>query len=302
MINFSDECPQVLKDFINYCYLSKNLSQGTLKQYYFDLMKFIKYFAKFKPINFDITEIERITSSDLQNYLYDTTIDKSAPSRARKIASIKSFFKWLYVNEKAINQNITEVLNTPKIPKSLPLYLTVEECKKLLSVVDGDFKERDYAILNTFLLTGIRLSELCGINLSDIKDNVLKVKGKGKKDRSIPLSSTCIQSIENYIKVRLIPKNDKDSLFVSRLRTRISHSSVEKLVAKYIQKAGLDKKLSVHKLRHSFGTISYEYGNKDIRALQELMGHESIQTTTIYTHIKQEQLREMINKNPLNKM
>lgn len=301
MIDYSDECPQIVRDYLNYCFLSKNLSQGTIRQYYFDLMKYVKYFALFKSINFDITEIKRITSQDLFNYLFTTTKDLKASTRARKIASLKSFYKWMYVKEKILDENITETLDSPKIGKHQPLFLTLEECEKLLSVIDGEFKERDLAILHIFLLTGVRLSELCSINFNDIKEGVLKINGKGNKDRSIPLSNTVIESIDVYSKVRIIPKVDKDALFTSKMKRRISPSMVEKLVNQYIYKARLDKKYSCHKLRHSFGTISYQYGNHDIRALQELMGHESISTTEIYTHIKQDQLKDMIDSNPLNK-
>jgi site-specific recombinase XerD len=300
MISYSEECPQIVRDFINYCFM-KNLSEGTIKQYYFDLMKFVKYFARFKPENFDLIEIEKITIQDLVNYIVLTTKELAKPTRARKVASLKSFYKWMYIKEKLINENITEGLDSPKITKKQPLYLSVDECKLLLSVVDGEFKERDIAIIYTFLLTGIRLSELCGINLSDLKDNTLKVLGKGDKERTIPLSDTCINAIENYMKVRIIPKFDKDALFTSTMKRRISPSLVEKMIHKYILKAGLNKKYSVHKLRHSFGTISYQYGNNDIRALQELMGHSSIQSTTIYTHNNKEQLRYVIDSNPLNK-
>jgi site-specific recombinase XerD len=301
MIEYSDDCPQIIKDFLNYCFLSKNLSPLTIRQYYFDLMKYVKYFALFKPVNFDITEIKRITSQDLFNYLFTTTKELKANSRARKVTSLKSFYKWMYVKEKLLDENISETLDIPKIGKTQPLFLTVAEQEKLLSVVDGDFKERDTAILYTLLLTGVRLAELCSIDINHIKEGVLKITGKGNKQRYIPLSNTVIEVINTYVKVRIIPKIEKDALFVSKMKNRISHRMVEKIVNQYVIKAGLDNKISPHKLRHSFGTTSYQYGNHDIRALQELMGHTSISTTELYTHNNKKQLKNVIDSNPLNK-
>jgi site-specific recombinase XerD len=273
----------------------------TLKQYYYDLMKFVKYFAKFKPENFDVLEIEKITYQDLFNYLYNTTNSLSAPTRARRIASIKSFYKWLTVKEKVIKENIALELDSLKIEKRSPLFLTMEESKSLISVIDGEFKERDTAILYIFLLCGVRLRELTNINISDIKRKSLKVFGKGRESRTIPLSNTCIEYINKYLEVRLIPKTDKDALFVSKLRNRISPNMVEKLVKQYITKAGLDKKYSVHKLRHTTGTTLYNSSNNDIRAVQEILGHKSILTTEKYVHLDKEKLRNVIESNPLNK-
>lgn len=301
MINYSEECPDVLKNFISYCFISKNLSQMTLKQYYYDLLKFVKYFARFKPQNFDIIEIEKITYQDLFNYLYATTSKLSAPTRARRIASIKAFYKWLTVKEKVLKENVAVELDSPKLEKHSPLFLTLEESEKLISVIDGEFRERDMAILYTFLLTGIRLRELCNINISDIKRKSLKVFGKGRESRTIPLSDTCLTYINNYLKVRIIPKTDKDALFVSKLRNRISPNMVEKLIKQYMAKAGLDKKYSVHKLRHTTGTTLYNSSNNDIRAVQEILGHKSILTTEKYVHLDKEKLRNVIESNPLNK-
>jgi site-specific recombinase XerD len=272
----------------------------TLKQYYYDLMKFVKYFAKFKPENFDVLEIEKITYQDLFNYLYNTTNSLSAPTRARRVASIKAFYKWLTVKEKVIKENIALELDSPKIDKHSPLFLTLEESKSLISVIDGEFKERDTAILYIFLLCGVRLRELTNINISDIKRKSLKVFGKGRESRTIPLSNTCIEYINKYLEVRLIPKTDKDALFVSKLRNRISPNMVEKLVKQYITKAGLDKKYSVHKLRHTTGTTLYNSSNNDIRAVQEILGHKSILTTEKYVHLDKEKLRNVIESNPLN--
>ncbi|NLL04854.1 MAG: tyrosine recombinase XerC [Clostridiaceae bacterium] len=319
MKNMSDyEMPIILRDFLSYLQTIKGKSINTVKVYFYDLRVFFRFIKvhrnlvdkqlKFEEIDFcdvDIELIRTITLSDLYAFMsyVSNERDNSAYARARKVASIKSFFNYLYTKAKLINTNPANELESPKIIKRLPRYLNVEESKQLLSCVDiGTYSERDYAMLTLFLNCGMRLSELVGININDIKNDTLTVFGKGGKERSIPLNTACLDAIETYMKVR--PVNgikDKNALFISRRKQRISKESVQKIVKKYIKQAGLDpQRYSTHKLRHTAATLMYRYGKVDIRALQELLGHESISTTEIYTHLDKEQLKDAVDKNPLS--
>jgi integrase/recombinase XerD len=225
-------------------------------------------------------------------------------AKARKVASLKSFFKYLHGKAKIISENPALELESPKIDKRNPVYLTLEESKSLLKVIDGRFKERDYCMITLFLNCGMRLSELCGINISKIKNDTLTVIGKGNKERTIYLNNACLKSIDRYLKVRNLEYDkikDKDALFISKNYTRINKRSVELILKKYLKKAGLDdKKYTPHKLRHTAATLMYKYGNVDIRSLQKILGHENVSTTQIYTHVDDEKLREAVNLNPLS--
>lgn len=183
------------------------------------------------------------------------------------------------------------------------MYLTLEESQKLLSSIESRNKERDYCIITLFLNCGIRLSELCNIKIDDIRKDILLVTGKGNKERSIYLNDSCLKSIDEYMKVRdeMTGIKDPEYLFLSEQRTRINKRTVQRTVKKYIESAGLDpSKYSTHKLRHTAATLLYKYANVDIRSLQEILGHENIATTTIYTHVDEEQIREALRANPLN--
>lgn len=312
----SYEMPIILKDFLNYLQTIKGKSINTVQVYFYDLRLFFRFlkiernlvdakteFDKIDICDIDIDIIKSVTLSDLYAFMsyVSNKRDNTSYARARKVASLKSFFNYLTNKAKLLDSNPAAELESPKILKRLPRYLNVEESKQLLSSVDGEFSERDYAILTLFLNCGMRLSELVGINLSNIKNNTLTVIGKGDKERSIPLNNACIEAINEYMKVRPVDGvKDKNALFLSKRKQRISKESVQKIVKKYIKEAGLDpQRYSTHKLRHTAATLMYRYGNVDIRALQELLGHESISTTEIYTHLNKQQLQEAVNKNPL---
>lgn len=311
------EMPSVLSDFLNYLQTIKGKSSNTVLVYFYDLRVFFRFLKLHKKLvdkktefeqiditDIDINLIKSVTLSDLYAFMSFVSNDRdnSAHARARKVASLKSFFNYLFNKAKLLDSNPASELESPKIVKRLPRYLNVEESKQLLSSVDGQYSERDYAIITLFLNCGMRLSELVGINLNNIKNESLTVIGKGDKERSIPLNTACIKAIEAYLKVR--PVNgvkDKNALFISERKQRISKESVQKIVKKYIKSAGLDpQRYSTHKLRHTAATLMYKYGNVDIRALQELLGHESIATTEIYTHLDKEQLKNAVDKNPLS--
>lgn len=312
---YDENLPSILNDFLGYLCTIKGKSQNTIDGYKTDLRLFLKYMKKIKKNLKDDVEdiyigdideefIKSIRLYDLYSFINYVTLkrDNSAYARARKTAAIKSFFNYLETKVKIIKENPARELESPKIEKRHPVYLTLEQSKQLLSIVDGRNKERDYAILVLFLNCGLRLSELIGIDISKIKGDTLTVIGKGNKERTVYLNSACIKAIENYLAVR--PKDgviDKDALFLSERKKRISKLTVEVLVKKFIKKAGLyDNKYTPHKLRHTAATLMYKYGHVDIRALQQILGHESVSTTQIYTHIDDEKLREAIKSNPLS--
>ncbi|MGE5615086.1 MAG: tyrosine recombinase XerC [Bacillota bacterium] len=310
------DMPPVLSDYLNYMQTIKGKSQNTVKVYFYDLRLFLRFMKVYRKIadknidfdNIDITDIDisfikSITLSDLYAFMsfVSNSRDNSSFARARKVASLKSFFKYLTLKAKLLDANPAQELESPKILKRLPRYLNIDESKQLLNSVDGTFSERDYAIITIFLNCGLRLSELVGINLNNIKGNVMTVIGKGGKERSIPLNSACMKALESYMKVRPVDGvRDRNALFLSKRKQRISKELVQKIVKKYIKSAGLDpERYSTHKLRHTAATLMYKYGNVDIRSLQELLGLVSISTTQIYTHLDAIQLRNAVESNPL---
>ena len=317
MKNINDfEMPSILKDFLSYMQTIKGKSANTVQVYFYDLRVFFRFMKLHKNIidknsefndiqitDVDIDFIKTVSLSDLYAFMafVSNNRDNSSYARARKVASLKSFFKYLTINAKLLDSNPAAELESPKILKRLPRYLNIEESKQLLNSIEGEFSARDYAIITIFLNCGLRLSELVGINLNNIKGNALTVIGKGDKERSIPLNNACIEALEAYKKVRPVNAlKDRNALFVSERKQRISKESVQKIVKKYIKAAGLDpERYSTHKLRHTAATLMYKYGNVDIRSLQELLGHESISTTQIYTHLDSNQLRNAVDSNPL---
>lgn len=314
--------PDFLNSFLDYTATILNKSQNTVKEYNYDLntfLKFIMYHFKmtdekdFKKINIrnmTIDTISKITLDDIHAFLFYLTnnYQSKAATRARKTSSIRVFFNYMCNKKGLIEKNPAQNLETPKLDKRIPKYLSLDDSMKLLEAVkdvDDRNKERDYAIITLFLNCGMRLSELVGINLKDINfnDQKLNVIGKGNKERTIYLNNACIDAINKYIAIR--PHNNvkydsKDALFLSERRERISNRTVQYIVKQELKKAGLDTtKYSVHKLRHTAATLMYRYGNVDIRALQELLGHESISTTEIYTHVDNTQIRNAVESNPL---
>lgn len=317
-----DDIPILVNDFLEYMVAIKNRSRNTIKEYYYDLRDAIKFLdlylikkVSFSKItdnlidqndikNLDVSFFKKIVLEDLHSYLNYLSIMRSdkATTRSRKIAALKSFFNYLTLKKKVLDKNPTIELETPKLPKRLPKYLTLDESLNLLGAINGEFQERDFCIITLFLNCGLRLSELVNINMKNIKDNVLTVIGKGDKERSIYLNKACQDAISRYIAIR--PKNnlkDRDALFISKRGTRIGRRTVEIMVKKYILNAGLDpKKYSPHKLRHTAATLLHKYGGVDIRSLQQILGHESISTTEIYTHIDSEEVKNALESNPLN--
>ncbi|HOQ38518.1 MAG TPA: tyrosine recombinase XerC [Acetivibrio sp.] len=314
---YFDEAPLILKDFLSYMETIKGKSKNTIHEYYYDLRLFFRYMKVHKGLeardkdfeaigikDIDENMLKEITLSDLYSFMSFLSRDRdnNSSSRARKVASLKSFFNYITNKAKLLEQNPAAELESPKIMKRLPRYLNIDESKKLLGAIDGEHRERDFAIITLFLNCGLRLSELVGINLSNIKNDILTVVGKGDKERTIYLNTACKKAIEAYLKVRPVEGvKDKNALFLSERKQRISNKTVQHIVKKYIKAAGLDpQRYSTHKLRHTAATLMYKHGKVDIRALQEILGHESISTTEIYTHVDSQQLKSAVERNPLS--
>ncbi|GAA0176855.1 tyrosine recombinase XerC [Clostridium sediminicola] len=313
-----DQLPEDLNSFLNYLSTIKGKSINTINAYKWDLSMFFKFMKLYKGLvpkdsEFDTIQINDIESGfikkiklmDLYAFISfaENLRNNGNHAKARKVSSLKSFFKFLHSKAKIINENPASDLETPKLDKRNPIYLTLDESKSLLAAIDGQNKERDYCIITLFLNCGLRLSELCSINISNIRNDTLTIIGKGNKERTVYLNNACLRSIEIHAKKRneLIHKiKDKDALFLSNRNTRINKRTVEILVKKYIKKAGLDyDKYTPHKLRHTAATLMFKYGQVDIRSLQKILGHENISTTQIYTHVDDETLRKAVNSNPL---
>lgn len=315
---YDDHLPSVLNDYLGYLSAIKGKSPNTISGYKVDLKLFLKYMRKIKHrLNNEILEeidiskldeefLTSIRLGDLYSFINYITLNRNNGNyaRARKIAAIRSYFQYLEIKMKILKDNPARELETPKINKRLPVYLTLEQSKDLLHTINGRNKERDYAIICIFLNCGLRLSELVGINLNKISTDTLTVIGKGDKERTVYLNAATIKAINNYLLVRPkdgIDEKHKNALFLSERKKRIDKRTVELLVKKYISNTvGLyNNKYTPHKLRHTAATLMYKHGHVDIRALQEILGHENISTTQIYTHLDEDKLRSAVNSNPL---
>ena len=328
MKRYSD-CRQILSDFLTYHEIIKGQSQLTISEYYLDLRMFLRFMKLMRcdmPIHTKLEEIDirdidlrfiaSIRTSDLFDFLSylanDRTInpESSVPeygispaSRARKLSSIKSFFKYLTVRTKQLTENPAADLEYPKLRKSLPKYLTLEQSAALLKAVSGQNQERDYAILMLFLSCGIRRSELVGLNLTDVYEDRIRVVGKGNKERFVYFGSSCRKAIDAYLPIRnKMVLTDNRALFGSRNGNRISTDAVHALVKKAFLKAGLDAtQFSAHKLRHTAATMMLS-GGVDVKTVQEVLGHENLNTTQIYTHIESTELKIAAEANPISKL
>ncbi len=328
MQRYSD-CPQVLRDFLVYHETIKGQSPLTIQEYYLDLrmfLRFVKLMRSDMPIrtrlddipikDIDLDFIAGITTTDVYDFLSylssERVIDPDSPApeygisptaRARKLSALKSFFKYLTVRTKQLSENPVADLEYPKLRKSLPKYLTLEESSKLLQAVSGPNEKRDYAILMLFLGCGIRRSELVGLNLTDVYDDRIRVVGKGNKERFVYFGDSCRRAIDAYLEERNKKiLSDNRALFGSRDGNRISVTAVHRLVKKALLQAGLDAtQFSAHKLRHTAATMMLS-GGVDVKTVQEVLGHENLNTTQIYTHIESTQLKIAAEANPLSKL
>ena len=314
------EAPPVILDFLNYMSNVLGRSDLTVDGYYRDLRTFFRFIIKDRGLlenDIPVDDID-ISGVDLEmagsvsfseiilflNYCKDER-ENAAATRARKTSSLKDFYKYLTVKTHKLSHDPTEELEAPRKGKKLPKYLTLEESLKLLEAVEGEFKARDYCILVLFLNCGLRLSEMVGINLSDINsENMLRIRGKGNKERALNLNPACVSALKEYLKVR--PVNgirDKNALFISRKNCRMTSKGVYHMVNHYMAKIGLENQgYSPHKLRHTAATLMYQKGGVDVRTLQAILGHSNLGTTQIYTHIADEQIEKGLNANPLAKL
>ena len=323
------DCPQILRDFLTYHETIKGQSQLTISEYYLDLRMFLRFIQLMRggmPIDTRLDEIDikridlnfvrEITTSEIFDFLSYLANDRnpepdspapdlgiSASSRARKLSAIKSFYKYLTVRTKQLTENPVADLEYPKLRKSLPKYLTLDQASRLLQCVSGVNEKRDYAILMLFLNCGIRRSELVGLNVADVYEDRIRVIGKGNKERFVYFGSACRKAIDAYMVERnKLVLTDNRALFGSRNGNRISVSAVHRLVDKALLQAGLDTtQYSAHKLRHTAATMMLS-GGVDVKTVQEVLGHENLNTTQIYTHIENTELKIAAEANPLSKL
>lgn len=326
MVDYRSEAPRVIRDFLVYHETIKGHSRATVDEYFLDLRNFFRYLKiergivprsseldEISIMDVDLNFVGSVTLEEVYDYLSYLARDRvknensreksyglSATTRARKIATIRSFYKYLTLKTKQLEVNPVADLDSPKTTKTLPRYLTLDESKRLLEAVDGVNKERDYCILCLFLNCGLRISELVGLNMGDVQPDCLRVLGKGSKERMVYLNDAARAAIDAYLPVRrTMAAQGCDALFVSNRRKRMSTDSVHAMVKKTLLKAGLDPdKYSSHKLRHTAATLMIQHG-VDVRTVQEVLGHEHLNTTEIYTHVDNAELRVAADANPL---
>ena len=319
------DAPQILRDFLSYHETIKGQSRRTVSEYYLDLRMFLRFLKLMRcemPYNTPLEDIPiadidaafmaSVKTSEIFDFLSYLSNDRENPespdapgintaSRARKLSAIKSFYKYLTVRTKLLEENPVADLEYPKIRRSLPKYLTMEQSAALLQSVSGQNQVRDYAILMLFLNCGIRRSELVGLNRTDVYEDRIRVVGKGNKERFVYFGTPCRKALDDYLEERNQKVlTDDRALFGSRDGNRISVSAVHRLVKKALLQAGLDvTELSAHKLRHTAATMMLS-GGVDVRTVQEVLGHENLNTTQIYTHIESTELKIAAQANPLS--
>lgn len=327
-MDYRSEAPPLLRDYLSYHENIKGHSRATVDEYYLDLRNFFRFLKiernlvprateldEISIMDVDLDFVSKVTLAEVYDYLSFLARDKAkftkarseeyglnAASRARKVSCIRGFYKYLTVKAKLLEENPVQDLDSPRPKRSLPRYLTLEESQALLRAVDGKHKERDYCILCIFLNCGLRISEIAGLNLSDIRSDHLRVLGKGNKERIVYLNDATAEAINHYLVVRRgIAAVDRNALFLSSRRTRVTREGLHAMVKKSLLQAGLDsEKYSAHKLRHTAATLMLSNG-VDVRTLQEILGHESLNTTQIYTHVDNTELRIAARANPLGK-
>jgi site-specific recombinase XerD len=327
-MDYRTDAPEILRDFLSYHETIKGHSKRTVDEYFLDLRTFFRFmklhkgfverasvFDEIPIMDVDLALVGSVKISDVYEFLTYLSRDRvntkggrgftrglSAKSRARKIATIRSYYKYLTIKTKQLAENPVADLDSPKTQKTLPRFLSLDESRALLSAVDGKHRARDYCMLTLFLNCGLRISELVGINLHDVRDDSLRIIGKGNKERVVYLNDACTEAINGYRIVRrsIGAEPNERAFFLSARKTRIGRGAVHNLVKKHLLEAGLDNtKYSSHKLRHTAATLMLQSG-VDVRTLQELLGHEHLNTTQIYTHVESEGLRDAARRSPLS--
>ena len=322
MADYWLEAPPILQEFLNYHESILSHSAKTVDEYFLDLRAFFRYlklrrdpslaqtpFQEISILDVDLDFVAQTQLSEIYGFLTYLSGGAQAgkaesSTRARKCAAIRSFFNYLCVHARQLETDPTQALNNPKLRKTLPRYLSLSESLQLLEAVSGPNEIRDYCILTLFLNCGLRVGELVGLNVQNVRDDTLRVLGKGNKERQLYLNEACLSALAEYLAIRPQPKDDprhKDALFVSRNKTRLATRAVENIVQKAVTQAGLDPSYSPHKLRHTAATLMLNNG-VDIRTLQDVLGHENLGTTQIYTHISDANMKMAVDANPLAKV
>ena len=316
-VNQYKDAPPLLRDFLFYMLTIRGRSPKTVDAYYIDLRTFLRYikmhaglmgaatsFSDIQIEDVSLELIQAVTLSDIYSFLNYamTDRDNQAKTRSRKVSSIRSFFKYLTTKAGVLEENPVKDLEMPGAKKTMPKYLTLEESLELLSAVSSPFPQRDTCILVLFLNCGMRLSELVGINIQDIRDNTVRLLGKGNKERIVYLNEACLYALQEYLKIRVPPQNavHRNALFLSKRGARLTTRRVQQIVEDCLRSAGLgDRGYSPHKLRHTAATLMYQHGGVDIRVLKEILGHANLATTEIYTHVSDKQIEKAANASPL---
>lgn len=313
------ECPDFFLDYILYITVTKSLSRRTVEEYYLDIRLFLKYIRLMREEQFadaqnlqdipirdmSVSLLNSVTLQDLYNYLYYLTEERENhdKARGRKVSALRSFFSYLCYHQNVIAQDPTERLELPSPKRALPRYLTLQQSERLLRSVGSSFPERDYCILTLFLNCGIRLSELVGLNMTDInfEEKKMRVLGKGSKERMVYLNDACMAALDAYLALRELPEGSQEkAVFLSKRHTRISKRRVQQIVEETLKNADLGGQgYSTHKLRHTAATLMYQYGNVDALTLKEVLGHASTSTTEIYTHLSNQILKNATDSSPL---
>jgi site-specific recombinase XerD len=326
-MDYRTQSPEILREFLFYHETIKGHSKKTIDEYFLDLRTFFRFlkihrnqipretpFEEIPITDVGLDFVKAVSVTEVYEYLAFLSRDRpkhgnsrnteyglSPNSRARKIAVIRSYYKYLTLKANKLSENPVADLDSPKPRKSLPRFLSLDESVRLLDDVAGTNRERDFCILTIFLNCGLRISELAGLDLTDVRADSIRVLGKGNKERIVYINDACAEAINGYLLARKsIAALDKRALFLSSRRTRISTSTIHSLVKKHLLAAGLDSsKYSSHKLRHTAATLMLKSG-VDVRTLQELLGHEHLNTTQIYTHIESSSLRDAAMRSPLS--
>ena len=325
-IEISEFSP-IVREFASYKTVIQGCSQRTVEQYLIDLRTFFRYlicegdqsilrnneeFMKITVETVDLDALRRVTTDQIFDFLLytDSERENQTAAKARKLAAIRALYKFLVNKRGYLEDNPAANIDSPKKKKALPKFLSLEEAKALLAAVlddrDSPNWERDFCMITLFLNCGMRVGELVGINLQDIDSEFrsLRVLGKGNKERIIYLNEACRDALKTYLAVRKSEKYQKcmdKALFITNRMGRISIQGVQVTVQKYLRLAGLESKhYSVHKLRHTAATLMYQSGEVDIRVLKDILGHEQLNTTQIYTHVSNRNMEEAMRHNPLS--
>lgn len=321
----ASEFSSLIQEYASYKLSIQGCSKKTVGEYLLDLRTFFRFliarkrdidpqsdeFTRIDVRGIGLPEIKEINAEDIYDFLFYTNQERGNQwaARSRKLSAIRSLYKYLVVRRHYLDHNPAADIDTPKPKKTLPKVLSLDEALRLLQAVENDrespYRVRDFAILTLFLNCGMRVSELVGINLADVDSEFrsIRVTGKGNKERIVYLNEACAQALAAYTEERKSPKyaavRDR-ALFLSRLEQRMSVKTVQAMVYKYLERAGLEAKhYSVHKLRHTAATLMYQSGRVDVRVLKEILGHEQLNTTQIYTHVNNRNMEEAMTQNPL---